>query len=488
MNIKQIKLPTIKIAMALAVSVLAFLTLSNNVSAATITVDTDLNPSLCTLDEAITNINDGAQTYADCVESGAWGTADTITIPAGTVTLTANLPFISETVDIQGAGMGETTIDGDGQWRAIGANVSANTLSVSDLLVTNFSTSAINSDDANLVVRRVEVDGSGAIGAGALSGIGVSTANRDIGVTIEDTYIHDLNTNSDQVGLIAGIAFLNKTSMDITIHRTTVENISASLPSNASSIGIFAIGGLFDGQGTPADFSVDYENLTVSNISSPVNAVGVGLIGSVAGGSSSISGSLRNNTIVNVDVSGSISSGGLVASVGSFDPNDSYAVDLNIQNLLLSNTNNCSVKDISTDFGGTGTADISVTSSGGNIDDNNTCHDYLTHTTDQNNLTNLASTLGPLSDNGGFVPTIPLLQGSPAVDSGVTVPGLTTDARQAVRPQGSAYDSGAYESPYSKPVTANLASTGSNPLLYLITAALVISTGLGAMRVYRKLS
>jgi hypothetical protein len=52
--------------------------------------------------------------------------------------------------------------------------------------------------------------------------------------------------------------------------------------------------------------------------------------------------------------------------------------------------------------------------------------------------------LGPLQNNGGPTLTLALLSGSPAIDRGVTNK-LTVDQRGVSRPQGSAYDVGAYE-------------------------------------------
>ena len=56
--------------------------------------------------------------------------------------------------------------------------------------------------------------------------------------------------------------------------------------------------------------------------------------------------------------------------------------------------------------------------------------------------------LGPLGNNGGTTPTLPLLLGSPAVDAGgATCPaGVTTDQRGDPRPAGAGCDIGAYES------------------------------------------
>ena len=67
----------------------------------------------CSLREAITNINNGASTYADCLHSGAYGTSDTINIPAGTYTTVITTYTISKNVSIVGASAGTTIIDGN---------------------------------------------------------------------------------------------------------------------------------------------------------------------------------------------------------------------------------------------------------------------------------------------------------------------------------------------------------------------------------------
>lgn len=53
--------------------------------------------------------------------------------------------------------------------------------------------------------------------------------------------------------------------------------------------------------------------------------------------------------------------------------------------------------------------------------------------------------LGSLGNNGGPTATVPLLPGSPAIDAGVTIAGLTTDQRGTTRPQANAPDIGAFE-------------------------------------------
>ncbi len=53
--------------------------------------------------------------------------------------------------------------------------------------------------------------------------------------------------------------------------------------------------------------------------------------------------------------------------------------------------------------------------------------------------------LGPLGDYGGYTQTIPLLEGSSAIDTGDGVYYSATDQRGVSRPQGNGYDIGAYE-------------------------------------------
>ena len=136
--------------LALSLVILFFLhTLTSH--AATLQVaagndETTVN-STCSLSEAITNINNGdATSYPECTSTNAdpFGTDDTIELPTGTITLTADLPQITESITIVGQGMGESVVDGDGQYGAILCVASApNTmLQVSGMKVTGFELGA----------------------------------------------------------------------------------------------------------------------------------------------------------------------------------------------------------------------------------------------------------------------------------------------------------------------------------------------------------
>jgi hypothetical protein len=60
-------------------------------------------------------------------------------------------------------------------------------------------------------------------------------------------------------------------------------------------------------------------------------------------------------------------------------------------------------------------------------------------------LLNVNPQLGPLQNNGGPTPTRALLPGSPAIDAGTSVGAPQYDQRGVLRPQGAAFDIGAFE-------------------------------------------
>jgi hypothetical protein len=68
------------------------------------------------------------------------------------------------------------------------------------------------------------------------------------------------------------------------------------------------------------------------------------------------------------------------------------------------------------------------------------------HNFDSTDLINTDPLLAPLADNGGPTLTMALLPGSPAIDGGSAVAGVTTDQRDIHPSQGIAPDIGAFES------------------------------------------
>lgn len=453
----------------------------------TTTTDETTTNSECSLREAIQNTNNQLATYSDCPAGD--GSSDTINIPAGTFTLTSHLTTLTESAVVQGAGMGQTIIDGNaGQYVAIGlAGTGSEALEVNNLTVKSFLALGINASRANLIVSNVEVDGSQALNnGGLLAGIGVQDLAADnLVATIDGAYVHDLDDSAS--GALGGI--ITNTSqnsvLDISITNSTVARLNNT---GGQTLAIAFTSGVFDNSFTPATTTASVSNTTVHDIVASTMAVGIAIIASTNTGTSSLGATLINSTVGKI--SGSTDTGfhGAAINIAGGAPAASSVVSNTIttKNMLLADNNydgtssNCNSVDYSAQAGGTdGTVNNNIVSQDGNLSDDGSCSSYFTHSKDQNNLTGLNSTLGPLANNGGTVPTIALLENSPAIDSGVTVAGLTTDARGVARPAGLAYDSGAYESPFTTAVTTEetspstssqdtLADTGDSQTLYAI--------------------
>lgn len=474
--------------LALGLLTVAVFTLAKTPSAhaATLTVATGTDEtttnSSCSLSEAIENINDQLPTNTDCAAGD--GINDTISIPAGTITLIADLPVITESVIITGAGMGETVIDGDGQWGVFSNQPasSAATIVYKSLTVAAYRWFAVLSLSGNLTVEEFEVDGNGATfdtGPGSAGGAIVAQNPTDVAITVnyENVWIHDITADTQSFFVLGAVGGGNSggsnegSDINLTANNVTIENFT-----NTGAVLAF-MGGwgvLNEGVGD-GDFTGLLSNITISNITSE-NDSAAGIVVITIGQDKTSKMTVRNATIG--ELSGTsqnfVESGGIAAvSAGVTQGVSSRSEVIATNVVLFDNPSNCNFASLDSITGGDpGTQ--SITSTGGNLSDDTTCSPYFTHPTDQNNLTTLGTTLEALSDNGGFVPTRALKQGSPAIDSGVTIAGLTSDARLALRPQGTAFDSGAYESPFSKPAAsvASLASTGSSQTsIMLITGA-----------------
>lgn len=482
------KLPNLKLASLLVFSILAsaFVLHPGSAHAATIAVatgtDETTNNSNCSLSEAIININDQAATYTECTNLGdGYGTNDTINIPAGTITLAGTLTNVARSVTINGAGMDRTIIDGAAQYTTLNAYVGApSDVSVSSLTVKRFKGNGISSGGPlNLRLSRVEVDGTGSVGDGGnSSGISFVSANGDNSFRLDNGYIHDLvMTDSQAIGVISVTG--DNTTISTQVTNTTISNIGSE---SGQAIGLLQASG-YASQGAPAPTEDEnmLSNVTITRVHSDTSSAGGYVIsGYVVGGTTTVNSYLNNTTITDiagvVNSQAGLNSTALAVATGAYGPDDHFNASIYAKNVLITTStsvgapNSCTIYDISGGFGGTGTSNGVITSTGGNITDDTTCSPYFTQSSDMNNITNLKDYLGPLGSNGGSVPTIPLLLGSPAIDNGITVAEVSADARGVARPQGSAYDSGAYE---YVPV-ASLASTGESitTMLLAVTALL----------------
>jgi hypothetical protein len=134
-------------------------------------------------------------------------------------------------------------------------------------------------------------------------------------------------------------------------------------------------------------------------------------------------------------------------------------------------------------------------SAGNNLSSDATCSTINNQPTDLNDVNANLDVL--TEENNTWV--LPLQDNSPAVDAGATISSITTDQRGIARPQGLAYDIGAYElegvngggnnpdeeNESPNPESANntndeatLANTGSNTYVILLLASLFVVSGI----------
>jgi len=420
---------------------------------------------VCQLSEAIQNINDQAQTNDDCPAGD--GNDDTINLPSGTITLTADLPDITKALIIQGQSTEQTIINGAGEYEVYNVNsVEIGEVIFRQLTIRAYKEFAIGSAESVIKVEEVEIDGTNSIpGDGqGLGGILVAAGS----ATIDHVYIHDLEGNG--LNGLFGISIQTEQNLNVSADISNV-SITDLFSSDSLVSGLALASGLFSGTLTPGTIDVSASNMTFDSFSNVTNAVtGVSVIGTVAGGQSNINLELYNSTFNNLEGGvGVLGSSASLATAGvALNESDQVLIDILVKNSILAGEDSCLIfGDAASALGAgvsAGTIVENLSSSGGNISDDTSCADSFTDPTDQNNVDPADLMLGTLSDNGGSVPTIPLLPGSIAIDSGTTVAGLTTDARGITRPQCSAYDSGAYEYNGTCPEPTNNTLTYPDPI------------------------
>ena len=477
----------------LILAVVAFLVVlaigSGRASAATLSV-----AGGCTLNIAIDSVNAGAN-QSGCTAAGSYGTNDTISIPVGTTTLTADLPQIEVDVKISGAGMGSTAIDAAGY---NGINARNDALTIEDLKITNYSHFAIRINSTSVILDHVEVDGQGATSS-QYSLYGITILGPDAGgassITADNVYIHSMSAPNYIHGFIVDLAGSSPGAMTVTLTNTTVSDLHSS----AAGVNAFMINaGLYvSTAGGTVTSMVD--NTTLNNITAAETAAGFGTFG-LAGASGvdiSLRTTVRNATVTGIAGAGSvyISQSPAFFSAGAADGGGVVTTVLESGNSLIANNrtnnvpSNCYAGDVSTNFGGSGgTVNASIISAGHNISDDATCAGF-TQAGDQQNISNIISTLGPIQNNGGSVPTRALLAGSPAIASGSSVLGITTDARGVARP-GTCPSVGAFQfegavcGASTSPASANPVATapntgiGSASVLTVVIAAILGASSL----------
>lgn len=449
--------------------------------AATLTVG-----GACTLEDAIVSVNNAADA-GSCSATGSYGTNDTITMPAGTITLAGNPALITRDVVFTGAGMGQTIIDGVDAYFGLScaAPVPPSTISVSvsDVTFTRMSEGAIASAVAcNLSVANVEVTQSTPSVTGLIvlgDDFSGAYTNLTVNNSLSNVYIHNNFTTPSNGVLI----FILSTGPSTNTNNVNIDRVT--IAQNPDSLGIASTSYGYDNNTA----NVTITNTTIDGSNQPGLGIVAGTVG-LYGGTATTNVSVKNSTIVNfVNPTNAQPAAGIYIGAGA-DIANIATVNLDMQNTLLANNLiagsplNCSAQN----FGDGGTETTTLNSLGHNLTDDASCGTAQPSDIYSQTTASIINTLGPLQNNGGMVPTRALLAGSPAIDAGTTISGITTDARGVSRPQGSAYDIGAYElqqtTPTPTPTTnaqANLADTGENTKLYLAGIIALMLAGAGLL-------
>lgn len=393
---------------------------------------------------AIDSLNVGAN-QASCVAVGPYGTSDAISIPAGTHTLTADLSPLEVPATIVGAGMGQTIIDGDGQYSGFTAT-SATQFNLRNLTVTGYASHSIAAVDTDLQISAVEINGQNSNPSVFHVLAQGQSAPDPLTVSIEDLHVHSINVSDDTevVGIIAsGSSVMQADLQNITlndIHSTGAGHLLRGITVASTDSGTV---------------NASIVNTTITNMTGDDLVVPFGIWAFADNGSSSAVADIKNVTVTGLrgamgteDATG-IKSGAFYSAAAAFGASNDAEALVTVENSLFADnlsdgvSNNCSIADLNGPFDGEGTVSVAILSAGHNISDDASCTTF-TQTGDQQNVASIISTIGPLQDNGGNVPTMSLMAGSPAIAAGTAVLGITTDARGVARTAG--WDVGAYQS------------------------------------------
>ena len=358
-------------------------------------------------DDHICATTDGACTLRAAVESARSG--DTITVPAGTYTLSLGALDIAFACTVHGADARTTVIDA-GFMRIEDAMVGLSGVTVRNgggienngvLTLTNFTVSE-NSSTRDASGGGIRNYGTLTLINGAISDNSINSFYAGFGgglINFGDASLTDvsINGNSAMSSHPGGEGGGIYNSGTLTLTNVTIANNTAG-------------GNGGDGAGIYNAGTLTLTNVTIANNSAPY------------GGALSNQGTaiLKNVTIAGNGTGGGSGAGGI--------SNNQFNGPLTLKDTIVANSTagpNCS--------GG------GITSLDYNLDSDGTCGLNGPH-----DLTTVDPKLWALQDNGGPTLTIALLPGSPGIDSGgADCP--ATDQRGVSRPQGAACDIGAYE-------------------------------------------
>jgi hypothetical protein len=364
----------------------------------------------------VLNANDsGADSLRSAIEQAnlepGQDTIDFAPAVTGTITLLSPLPDLSTDIILSGPGasaltVARSTAPGTPNFRILTVT-SGVEVTISGLTITggrDDSTGGGGIDNSGtLTVTNSTVSGNSAIQA-SLGGAGAGIFNSGT-LTVANSTV---SGNGGGLGGSIGGGIYNSSMLTVT-NSTFSDNSAGGADSSGRGGGIYNSG-----------------TLTVTNSTFTGNSArSAGPEGRGGGIDNSGTLTVTSSTFSGNAASGVFSSGagGGIDNSGTLTVTTSLFADADGSNLISA---------------GTGTRFVS----GGH----NLFSDVPAVPLDATDLINSDPMLGALADNGGPTFTQALLPGSPALDAGVPVAGLTTDQRGVPRPQGRAPDIGAFES------------------------------------------
>jgi LPXTG-site transpeptidase (sortase) family protein len=486
--------------------------------AASFTVDTTNDTNDSNMGDGLcADLSGNCSLRAAILEANALPGADSITLPAGTYTLTSGeqLPSVTSEITLDGAGSGSTIIQ---------ANAAANTATYRVFHVASTGVLTLN----DVTVRHGRCNGSCAGGGGFASiGGGLLTEGE---VTINGSTIAYNTASTFGGGIYHSYQYFEKLTINNSLlsNNTATQNggaintngileINASTFSNNTAFdggAIYKIGsGAFDLTGSTFTFNstVDDGSAIFFWMASDASISDTEFTQNSAGDAGAVHSDASSPTLNRVTFDSNTAGfggGGMANYLGStstvtnstFTANSAlygggmynyYASSPVLTNLTFSGNaaansgggmfnywvgsspllNNVIIAN-STSGGDCvqGSDALNPASANNLIEDSvNTCG--LINGAN-GNITGQDPNLGPLADNGGATRTHALVSPSPAVDAGAGCP--ATDQRGIPRPQGAACDIGAYELDASPPTvlsTSLMASypSGAGPSAFTVT-------------------
>jgi hypothetical protein len=466
---------------------------------------------------AVANLNDsGAGSLREAIAKA--GVNDTITVPAGQITLTTGPLAFEKNLTIAGAGSGVTTISGNDASRVF-TIAGTPQVTLRGLTITHGSSAVgagIKAASGEITLQDVVVRGNHAgtpteAGAGGGIELGAGIYRLIESSVTENTARGD----KENVGFGGGIEYAptaNSQTFTLTLTRSHVDGNRAGGGSKEAS-------GF--GAGIDASSGFDKGAIAISLIESTLAdnvAGGAGVEASGFGGGLELSSGGAENalslTVERSSVTGNVAGGGAKEASG-FGGGIDYGSGgagvtqaLTVSNSTISantaggggseaegfggglefgaGTGSLSHVTIAsnsagggggTPFGGGvsigsltggvdntivagnsgGDCDKALTSNGENIDSDSTCGFKSA-----GDKSGVDAKLGPVGDHGGPTLTQMPLAGSPAIDAGNPATCPATDQRGVARPQGGGCDIGAVEVPPPVATTSSVASVTSS--------------------------